>query len=1006
MTTCTVLAQSFTVTTLSPPRNANAVAVAAPVTATFSQAVSAGSAAAMRVFSTQRGGRMTVTATATGSQLSFQPTQAFQAGEVLNVTLPVSLQSTGGQPLNRPQVYQFTTQTTGGTATFLPGPSVTPYGAATQVAGDLDGDGDVDLVTANFDYAPGTLSIRFNDGAGRFTGGSEITVADFPGTLVVADFDGDGDLDLTTGRGGSVLFNNGQGQFSGVVATGPTVTGLTCGDLDADGDLDLVTSQGYSTGGSFSIWLNNGSGSFTTTTTVTMPYGSGYTNLGDLDNDGDLDLLVGGHALYLNQGNATFASSGEVLPGTNSTLSILADFDGDLDLDVLLSASSSTLLMAFNNGQGSFAAGTQLTVAGTVLGGGLYGAGPTPIVGDFDGDGDADLLAPYRRVVGSATTYQSALWLNNGNASFVAQADLPVLQAQPVDIDGDLDLDLLAVTDKGILRAFLNLNAPAALAVTTRTPTRNQVATLRTSPVNVSFSEPLQNVPATTQGLRVFGGQRGRIQVGPSVSGNKLELVPTQPFLPGECLSVSVSAGIRGTTSLLGAAQVHQFTAAVGGGAGTFGPIVATLGTGALPTWILPADFDGNGLVDLLAYGSNNGVLTLHLNQGNGTFIPSGSPVGNTASADVVAADMDGDGDLDLVDAVVTNITSSPLISLVIYTNNGLGTFTASSRSIQIGNSSARLASGDIDGDGDQDIIAVVNNTVVKTCFNDGEGRLALATDFNLASAPPRILLADMDNDGRLDLVATTSSASAVNILRGLGNGSFQSATAVAVTGTNLAVADLDNDGDLDILTSTISVINTRFNNGSGLFSGGASYPTLGTTLNILEPCSITTGDIDGDGDLDLVSGAGDLSGKITVLLNNGFGAFGGTYQPVVTPSLMQPLGTALVDLDNDGDLDLAVTRYNYSGLSVCLNQPTTVTAVGSSSLLPRCTLYPNPAHGTVSIQGAPVAEPIQVLDALGRVVITATAGAATVTSLPISHLAPGIYTVRVASQALRLTLE
>jgi hypothetical protein len=208
---------------------------------------------------------------------------------------------------------------------------------------DLDGDGDLDLLVSN--GAGNTVSIRINNGSGTFSGGSEVPVGTFPFSLTTADVDNDGDMDLITGSFQSttvsIRLNNGSGAFSGTtnLSSGSQPRGVTAADVDSDGDLDLLVANFGSN--NVVVFSNNGTGAFTLSSTLPVGNSPGGVTAADIDGDSDLDILVPNIfsntvSVRVNNGTGVFTNGTDVSVGSQPYRVAMADLDGDSDLDMLV----------------------------------------------------------------------------------------------------------------------------------------------------------------------------------------------------------------------------------------------------------------------------------------------------------------------------------------------------------------------------------------------------------------------------------------------------------------------------------------------------------------------------------------------------------------------------------------------------------------------------------------------------------------------------------------------
>ena len=275
------------------------------------------------------------------------------------------------------------------TANFQPATNFTVgSGPYSVTVGDFNGDGKLDLATAN--YFSNTVSVLLGLGTGGFATATNFTVGSHPRSVTVGDFNGDGKLDLATANFESS--SNTVSVLLGATATNFTVgsrpASVTVGDFNGDGKLDLATANGASK--TVSVLLGNGTGGFATATNFTVGTGLRSVTVGDFNGDGKLDLAVANPysntvSVLLGDGTGGFATATNFTLGTSPRSVTVADFNGDGKLDlVTANYSSKTVSVLLGDGTGGFATATNFTV----------GSNPTSVtVGDFNGDGKLDLAA-------------------------------------------------------------------------------------------------------------------------------------------------------------------------------------------------------------------------------------------------------------------------------------------------------------------------------------------------------------------------------------------------------------------------------------------------------------------------------------------------------------------------------------------------------------------------------------------------------------------------------------
>ncbi|MFO7586596.1 MAG: VCBS repeat-containing protein [Gemmatimonadota bacterium] len=286
------------------------------------------------------------------------------------------------------------------------------------------------------------------------------------------------------------------------------------------------------------------------------------------------------------------------------------------------------------------------------------------------------------------------------------------------------------------------------------------------------------------------------------------------------------------------------------------------------------------------------------------TLRPVGLPFTPGAAPSAVAAgDLTGDGRVDLLVANTDDGT------VVLLAGDGAGGWSAA-RAIPAGENPVDVALGDLDGDGDLDAVVANHETDYVTLLaNDGGGRLApfprSPLRLDLAPHPHAVELADLDGDGRLDLLVDDRHAEAILLLRGAGDGTFdRDAVRIDVGGDpyrGMYLADLDGDGLTDIITPNPRTVAVTLRSADGGFAPPREIPSAG-------PFEVGAGDLDGDGRLDLV--VADEPGPVRVLAGNG----DGTFRPTALFEHRWTSGAKAVavgDFDGDGLDDAAVTCWS-----------------------------------------------------------------------------------------------
>ena len=1023
-------AAQMSLTGVAPARHAPAAARPANVVLTFSNNVLAASINNTRAQGSQTGLRAT-TNTSAANTITLDPAADLRPGEVLTLTVPATVLRANSTALTPPQVIQMTGAATGGSGVFelksTSAVGTTPTGVLLI---DADGDGNLDLIACNSGGNGATYRLGNGDGTFSATATTlGAGVGSNPYDLASADLNLDGLPDVVTANTGldnaSVFLNNAggvPGTFAARAdyAAGDGPGGVALGDLNADGLPDLVLTN--TTANTLTVRLNQTGtpGTFGAATTVALPAGSApyKVALADADNDGDLDVFTA-HAgtdrvnWRANDGTGTLGASTLItLPAGAAPRGLaLGDVDGDGDVDLVTANTGANTVSVSRYAAGAFGTPTQLTVGSATNN--PFGVA----LADLDGDTDLDLLIATDNALAVRRSY------NDGTGTFDPDFGTTTTGSDPGalavgDLDGDLDLDFVSANrasnnvsvrlnyplptvtgfapasgtigtsvtltgthftgatavrfgaGSGTTAAFTVNSAtsitvavpPGALtgpvsvtgpggtgtsaatftvnvmAVSALAPVANLRNAARTANAVVTFDRNVTNVAATQQALRAFSGQRAGLRFGTqgatgTVSGANLTLNPTVDFRPGETVQLTATTAATSVTGALRLRRgyVWQLTAAAGTGTGTYAP-GSTASTGGGTSGVVLGDVDTDGDLDLVATNYDGNTVSIRLNDGNGAYSGTTNLAAGTNPWGVALLDYDGDTDLDL--AVVAQGTAQ----VRLFANNGSGTFAADGIITADFTTPNLVQAGDMDGDGDLDL--VVTDVSGTTVLLNADGAGAFVEGFSASDFEGTgLALGDVDGDGDLDVMTgATDTPYGLRLLLNDGGGSLGAPTTlVAPAGCEgLTLADLDGDNDLDAVGAfTNGTLRVHLNTGSGSFGAATVLTVSGAHLT-----AVRAADTDGDGDLDLLA-ANTNAGTVGRWLNDGAAAFAA---PVSTAVGSGPYDVVAADVDGDLDLDFVTANYGAGSASVRfnLNVPTI------SSFTPTS----GPAGTTVTVTG------------------------------------------------------
>jgi hypothetical protein len=540
------------------------------------------------------------------------------------------------------------------------------------------------------------------------------------------------------------------------------------------------------------------------------------------------------------------------------------------------------------------------------------GAGPRAgAVAELTGDGHLDL------VVANGNDGNVSVLLGNGDGSFQTQQLFPVgnkpVAVAVADLNGDGRPNLIVANyddntvsvllgnDDGTFQpqhTFMVGSHPVAVAV---------------ADVNGDGNPDLvvTNAGDNTVTVLLGNGQGSFGQQQTFPAGTNPDSVAVADVNSDGKPDLIVADKVDGMVSVL-ANQSTQGASVL-----TFAPR-QTFTVGANPVSVAVADLTGDGQPDLIVanQGDNatpGSVSVLRNSSGSGmlSFATQQTFTVGLSPTSVAVADVNGDGNLDLIVANQDDSTVSVLLG------NGSGSSGVSfqpQRSFATGVFPAAVAVGDVNGDGKPDLVTFdFGGDTASVLLGNGDGTFQDQPGLGVGPGPQSVAVADLNGDGKPDLIVADSASNTVSVLLGNGDGSFQPRETFAVGRhpQSVAVADLNGDGRPDIVvankdSNTVSVL---LGNGDGTFQAQTTYP-VGES-----PFSVAVADLNGDGIPDLIvanKGNGNDPSTVSVLLGNGDGTFG--------PQQTFPVGINPLSVAVAGD----ATQPDFRGL---LREPDLVVA-------------------------------------------------------------------------------
>jgi hypothetical protein len=722
------------------------------------------------------------------------------------------------------------------TATTFSSGAVNPTSVAVA---DFNLDGKLDLAVSNIS---GSVSVLLGNGSGGFGAPSVLSTAGGADEVVTGDFNFDGKPDMAVARafsnGVSIFLGNGMGGFGARTdfPAGTTCFSLRAADFNGDGKLDIATANFGSD--NVSILLGNGMGSFGAPTNFPVTAGSNPRSIraGDLDQDGDIDLVTAnaataGISVLLNNGSGSFGAATNYSTGADPRELSIGDLNGDGKPDLAVTNSgASSVSVLLGNGSGSFAAATNFSVNDSVR---------TVVAADLNLDGKLDLVMRSATAVSPPPSRQNvAVLLNTCSAvscsdiAFAEAMGSPYSQGTGATTDpfhatsGDFNRDGkpdVAIANFGTNNVMILLgNGSGGFSVASGSPFASG-----STPVSLTVGDYNQDGKQDLAVANGFFPGQVNILLGNGTGG----FAPPAPISLGSVGASSILTTDVNADGKLDLVTSNSFgdsaSVLIGNGMGGFTQVAGSpFAVGASPRSLTTGDFNNDGKPDIATANSNSNNVTILLNNGSGSFTQAlGSPIstGGTNPFAITSGDFNLDGKSDLA---VGHLISN---NVVILLGNGMGDFAPAAGSPIAGIFGARgIQSGDFNVDGKPDLLVALSlGNALVTLKGNGTGSFAF-TQLSIPGAPFALAVGDYNLDGKPDIATPDVDADNVRILLNIcPQNSPPTINATPVSLQQTASAFSTQIATVDDAEDAESSLMVTINGGSNATSNGVSVSNI-----------------------------------------------------------------------------------------------------------------------------------------------------------------------------------
>ncbi len=680
------------------------------------------------------------------------------------------------------------------------------FGNSVSGLGDLDSDGVADIVVGAYAdndagdqrgavyvllmHANGTVKSyqKISSTVGNFTDALDYWDRFGISVTGLGDLNGDGVPDMAVGAyldddGGAgrgaiyVMFMNSDGtlkSYQKISATEGNLTGMLAngdnfgfsvtrlGDLDGDGLPDLAVGTigdddgGTNRGALYILFMNldgtaksvqkisDTAGNFPANLNDATQFGRSVARLGDLDGDHFSDLAVG--EMGPNDGAVYVLFLDNFARSAPTGLIAVA---GDEKIDLHWNPSVNADFLRYR------------------IYGGLDSVLTTLVDSTTDGDPN-DTSATITGLTNGSTYYYRITEFAGTGIESVYSSEVKASPGPPI---------IIAASP-----SFNELNVPAKSAI------------------SIIFDTEIDGTTIGRSTFVVYGSVSGYIDGFYSTVGSTVMFTPSNPFMAGEKIRVTLTTGVKKAAGMavINPVSWEFFTAALGGSGNLSARV--DYGAGDMTSSIVTANLDQDGDLDLITANAGSNNISVLLNNGDGTYAPQVVYAVENQPHSVIAGDVDQDGDLDLITANAGSNNISVLL------NNGDGTY-APQVVYTVENQPHSIIAGDVDQDGDLDLItANAGSNNISVLLNNGDGTYAPQVVYTVENQPNSIVTANLDQDGDLDLITANAGSNNISVLLNNGDGTYAPQVVYTVQNQPYSVmaGDVDQDGDLDLITANI----------------------------------------------------------------------------------------------------------------------------------------------------------------------------------------------------------